>query len=335
MSDDFDPRLGWLDIPEEVARIKEYFESQGLETNPEKVMIVGAAGDEIPLNGFGAGKSVFLFDAERRINGGKDYPADNQARGICTSLGEHRAVQDTINNEIDLHQISEVRQIASEVIYGGARQNSGHGRSAQASPWGTPPRQVRGDGAVVSWGAFYLHDVGCLARGVYGPYDLSKPNEKLAIQFGNTGVPKELMDASAARKITAVHFIKSTSSLSDCVAAKKGVAIGCNTIWGPTRGAEGVCQPNRRGGHCQCIRGAFIAKNGARRFVWQQSWSDDYPNGPNTFETQEGIIITLPPGGYVVSEQQTADALGEGECLAFGPPKVLWRPDKVDVGSLM
>jgi hypothetical protein len=318
--DDFTP--GWEYNAEVIAAAVEYFESAG----------VSLAAPE-PLDGFGEGKSIFLWEAEQACLG-HTLDADNQARGTCVSRGTHGAIQDTIFSAVDAGQlISDTPVIDFATIYGGARVQI-NGRMGRASPWGTPADKVQGDGAFGGDAARFVHEYGIVPRGPYGTIDLTAAREDLAILWGNQGVPQSLLTVAKLNPLIACHKPTTTKGIRDCLAAKKGVAICCNTIWGPVRDNEGGCQPTRKGGHCQRIRAVYIDIHGHLRFVWGQSWAD-YPKGPNVIYLLDGTTRTLPMGCYAVSEQQTADALGQGEAWSFGIPKQAWRKDKVDVGDQM
>lgn len=278
------------------------------------------------LQGYGVGRSVFLWEAEEHPKiWGRTLPADSQRSGTCVSRGTYRACQDSLYwSMIFGDGIGKPVTLAYESIYGGSRINVGKGRLGS------------GDGSYGAWAAQYVHDFGLLPRGQYGSIDLTKSNEELSVTWGTPrhGVPASILAESAAYKAAACFRCTTTADIRDSIAAGYGVAFCSNVLWqvpdgqSTRRNEDGMCRPVSTGGHCEAIRGVFVDAKGRTCFVRQQSWGD-YPRGGGRLKLADGREVELPMGCYGAFEGDVADALKDGEAWSFAPPENLWGRDEI------
>lgn len=259
---------------------------------------------------------VYLQDAEERLFG-RHLPAENQARGTCTSRGTFRACQDAWYWSLSQRgEIGRPVRLAFEPIYAGSRVQIGRGRLG------------RGDGSVGAWAAQFVHDYGLLERGRYGSIDLTEPREDLSVEWGlpGAGVPAELLNASRSHLVGACHFCPTVEAIADAVAAGFAVAYCSNLLWSD-RDANGMARPDATGGHCEEVCGVFTGLHGDLCFVRQQSWGAR-SNGPDSLRYAGGTK-KLRQGSYGAYADDLARGLrGGGEAWSFGAIHG-WRPDAV------
>lgn len=288
--------------------------------------VVSFAAGQSSLKGFGVGKNVFLWRAELELLG-KHPGTCFQRRGTCVARGTFRACQDSYYHAICYgDMLGDYVDLAFEPIYGGSRVNIGKGSLGYADSRGN------GDGAFGCNAAQWVHDFGLLQRGDYGSIDLSSDREDLAVAWGqpNAGVPRELIDASAAYLVD-VHRADTVEDIRDGIAAGYGCAFCSQTLWqdpnagsNNRRDADGMCRPVGSGGHCIAFRGVFKDHRGRLCFVHQQSWGNECPSGPNRVRTDDGQEIDLPPGCCGVFADDVERPLRSGEAWLFRPRRG-WR----------
>ncbi len=280
-------------------------------------------GDAQPnLAGFGAGKSYLHQDAEVR-HFGKTLPSWMQKRGSCTEQGTGRALQHATFSAIGTTQLGLPVEWSSEMLYGVARVQLGKGQFGQADPWGSS--RGNGDGCSGALVAQAAHDYGWLPRGVHGSFDLSKPREDLAIAWGNTGTPDELLSQSKQYRARACMQAKTVENVRDALAARFGAA-GCGTYATEgMRDKNGYLVPQNisPGGHCEEISGVFIDMHGDLMFVIQQSWGDRGPQGGGNWELQDGREVVPADGAAAVHVEAIENYLKYGEIWLLAPPENL------------
>ena len=235
----------------------------------------------------------------------KSLPADYQERGTCVSRGTYRACQDSYYHQLaNGLLLGRPARLAFEPIYGGSRVDIGGGQLG------------RGDGSVGAWAAEFVSKYGLLERAQFGSWDLSSPNEDLAINWGQPGrgVPDQLLEVATLHQVIC-HRVTDCAELADCIAAGYFAAYCSDLIWGQ-RDRNGMARPQSHAGHCEEVCGVFLTPSGATAFVRQQSWGPQ-PYGPRELATQAGPI-TLREGSYGAYGSDLQRGLDEGgECWCF------------------
>lgn len=317
------PLLGWEYQPAEIEASKCEMEAQGL--------VVGFSDAQPALKGYGAGKNRYLFEAEAKLFG-KDRGAFSQARGTCVSQSTGRAIQDTLYTAIvDGRVLSEPVSIAIEVIYAGSRIQIGRGRLGN------------GDGAIGAQAAQFNHDYGLLARGVYGRYDLSKPNENYSVSWGKpgVGVPQELIQECRKHIGINTHSVDDMDDLRDAIAAGYAGCFCCGSLWqhpysssANKRDSKGFCRIIDKGGHAEAIVGVF--NSGSLSFIRRNSWGS-MPGGPDTITDSDGRQVKLPEGAYAVDADEMAKAMrAGGECWVYQiEESATWQPESLSAGDFL
>jgi hypothetical protein len=286
------------------------------------------------LKGFGDGKSVFAGDSELKLFG-KQLPPWLQTRGTCVSMGVGRALQDAAWYAIAFgDSIGKPVELSSETIYGGARVTIGKGSLGKASPWGTPARQIHGDGAIPDHAALFVYRHGLLERGVYGSVDLSHFREELSILWGNNGVPATLLQESATHKAEACFRAMSVEDVRDGIAAGYFGARSAPKKTEGVRDADGMVTPRECGGHCQELSGVYVDRHGDLCFEETQSWGTMGPHGGGTYKLKDGREVTPRPGAGGIRADDVRGYLRAGPIWLFAPPVTLWHASEVRASDL-
>lgn len=268
------------------------------------------------LDGFGANKSVFLWDAESLLHG-KPLPSWVQHRGTCVGQAVGRAIQDAYWNAIAFGQlIGEALYLCWEHIYAGSRQDIRKHR------WGGE------DGAYPIDAMKLIREHGLIPRGMYGTIDLTNPREDLAVRWGEDGhgVPRQILDEAAKYPARAVYRCTSPEAVRDALAARYGVFRAAPRATGIHRDADGMARVVKSGGHAQCLRGVFVDWKGRTCFVEQQSWPQGArPEGGGPLRLNDGRRVDLPEGAAGIHWDEVANYCEIGEVWAIAPPKSPWR----------
>jgi hypothetical protein len=303
---------GWIADSAAVTAAARHLESQG-----QLVMAADARPDlvghwpRLVQRGITA---VLPYASEAAVLGAFQ-PANRQRRGTCVGQAIERALRDGLL--YDIHRGGEIARpaaIAFELIYAGARTIVRRGQLGS------------GDGAVVADAAVFVHDYGTIARGVYGPYDLTQPREDLAVAWGapRAVIPPELLAAAQAHKCRA-FLCPDFERACDCLAAGYCLAIGTNRIHGAHRDADGCCQYSGPGAHCTELCGVFLARSwdGDPHTIYdhtglvdQQSWGD-YPTGPAILKYFGGEAALRQGAFGVLAAEGRAMFRASGDTWAF------------------
>lgn len=274
---------GYVHNPKEIERIA--------LMQPNPLLLCTALG----IAGAGKGKEVFLFEIERKLTG-KVRPPHNQTIGDCVSHGTTGGAEDLEFVQMAQDPTLRFAWLASEVTYGLARIQIGHGGCGY------------GDGAVVAWGLQSGKDFGFLERGKYDGYDLSVYNGQTAKKFGRPGAgcPPELADLAKHNPIKAMSVIEGPDFYTqgiDVIASGGVLVTGSNQLYSNTRDERGFCRRGGRGGHCTHYNG-FADTGSQPGIVYVQSWGLDVPtNGAQQVTLGSGAVVTLPPGHFFITPE--------------------------------
>lgn len=240
----------------------------------------------------GAGRDFFLFDIEAQLTGSVRDP-HAQALGDCVSHGFTGAAEDLQFVQMVMSPGFEFKWLSSEFIYGAARVQIGKGQCGY------------GDGAVVSWAFQAGQQLGLVARGPYGSYDLTQYSAALAKKWGTPGVgaPPELVAEAKSHLVLKAALLQGShlyEQACDVIYNGGAVVTGSNQLFSSTRDAQGFCRPSGRGGHCTYYRG--FTRSGKRPGIaYQQSWGSQIPtNGPQAVTLGSGRQVTLPAGCFFI-----------------------------------
>lgn len=291
---------GWTPDPAEVDRIL------GMLDTPH------ISGDH-PISGTWDGKSSHWLWRAEEVVVGRLLPSWQQTRGTCVSKGFGRGAQDQFLCDIAQRREAEEwpanGEVATEPIYAGSRVEVGGGR-------------ISGDGSVGAWAAKFVRDWGVLLRGVYGQWDLSRPDDALAARWGapRAGVPDEIERLSREHPVQDTSQVTTADRAADLLASYYSVAVCSNRGFTMRRDSRGFCQPSGSWSHCMLLRAIVVVKGGDRAFAIQNSWGD-YLGGTKEVETDTNGVITLPEGCFLARWEVVDSMLRQGDSFAIAGVK--------------
>lgn len=264
--------------------------------------------------------AILLFREETKAFG-KPMPPNSQRAGTCVSMGTDRAIQLALSFDFIHRGLATVPvDICFEPIYAGCRVIIGKG-------------SIRGDGAVGAWAAEWVEQYGVVRRGEYGPWDLTKPNESLAVANADKGdrIPKEIIEAGKQHPVRTLHVKNDYDEVADCIASGKGIARCHSQLYG-SRDANGMSKPSKAGNHCECLGGIFVMPNGKDGVLEHQSWGENNPSGPKALKVKPGYgaedgVIEIPSNCYGITMDEYIRAMkarSSSDAWAFqvGPESV-------------
>jgi hypothetical protein len=208
----------------------------------------------------------------------------NQTAGVCVSKGWSWAV-----DGVKCVQIAQGRRelfptqpgggpalCASEVIYAGSRVEIGGGK-------------IWGDGSVGAWAAQYVSQYGTLIRGVYGQWDLTHEDDRIATSWGRRGqgVPDALEPLVKEHPIKTASLVQSYEEARDAIVNGYPVTV-CSTVgFRMQRDSDGFAAAGPTWPHCM----VFVAVDDAFRrpgLLCQNSWGPNWISGPKRHDQPEG-----------------------------------------------
>lgn len=204
----------------------------------------------------GLGKKRYLWEFQRKVMG-KDF-TELQTEGTCASKAPQRAIVLLGCVRIALNGMNELPPLvpSSEVIYALGRIEIGRGKLGRDNG-------RSGGGLVLSWGLQALMKWGVLPRGHYGSIDLTKPDDRLAVAWGQPGVgcPDSLEAIALSTHMPIKAFAPIRSWEEGCTAMYNGepIMFGSNDLPNPNRAtrrdANGFYVCDARGGHARIYSG--------------------------------------------------------------------------------
>ncbi|WP_437187839.1 hypothetical protein SH668x_001250 [Planctomicrobium sp. SH668] len=275
------------------------------------------ADDGLPLRGFAKRQvdrgvtGVFPFRSEKRIRG-KHQPSWWQRRGTCAAQGPGRMAQDAWYNElVNRGAVGRPVEIAYEATYGLGRVQIGKGQLGRAHPGNCQCGRCPGDGLVVAWAIAAMVKYGLTPRGVHGRYDLSKPAEHYAIDWGQPGVgtPPEVIAAGANIRVRAFRCL-SGDDVADCAAAGFLMSHGYSSTY-TDMNASGIAKLTRPSNHATEDGGFAVTPAGEWLIGGQQSWGPHGPKGA-THLKYKGGIEELRPGSCFFPLEDADRAIRNG-----------------------
>jgi len=247
---------------------------------------------------------VFPHLAEKKLFG-RLLAAFHQRRGTCVGQGTTRAIQDSLFYQIaNRGMVSDVVELVVAYIYAGSRVQIGGGR-------------ISGDGSIGAWAAKFASLYGILARREYDRYDLSKPREDLAVNWGapGRGVPSELLEIGKQIDVRA-YRCTTQDDIVDAAWAGFGLAFCGNRTYG-SKNKHGISRLSQSANHCTEAVGACIGTSGGILIGGQQSWGQNSPSGTNTLTYKGGQVELRAGMCFVPVEDYWNQVRNSGEMWAF------------------
>ena len=282
---------GWVNDPPEVEAI--------VAQQPFKTFSDTEAGQFMVASDLP--KSVYLWDAAKKVLGKLLPPRSQGEVGSCVAFGCCRAVEYTMLSEIAAGEAEEFRDLCTEVNYAGGRVEVGKGRLG------------RGDGSIGAWSAEFVKRWGSIDRAVYGTYDLTKYSEDRCRAWGKSGVPDDLEPEVKKYPITTITLVTTPTEAKKALAAGYGISVASDQGFSYTRNSNGICAPRGSWAHQMCICG-YTEIDGKTYFRIDNSWGANTHTGP----TGPG---SPGPEGFYAAENVVAGMLSQKDSFAYAGMK--------------
>ncbi len=256
--------MGWMEAPKEVDRV------MGLLPHP----VFGITAR--PLQDSGKGKVALLYEAVRKVVG-RDL-IHSQTIGDCVSHGFSSAIDTLACCQIAAGLRERFPgENATEVLYAGSRVEIGRGGCG------------RGDGSIGAWAARAVTEYGTLARGKYGPIDLTTYSGDRARKWGmpNQGIPDELESILREHPVRTTSMVTSYEEARDALANGYPVPVCSNAGFASTRDKDGFARRSGSWAHCMAFLGVDDA-SGRPGLLCQNSWGADWISGPKRHDQPDG-----------------------------------------------
>jgi hypothetical protein len=285
------PAFGWVRDDVAVEQVSQTLRFKVFADTP-------AGQDNKPLP-----PAVYLWEAYRKIDP-NGPPSKNQGQvGSCVSFGTNNAILRTMACDIVINgRAFELKDIAEEVTYAGARVQIGGGR-------------IRGDGAVGAWAAKFVlpENGGIVSREKHGAYDLTTYSESRARSWGNSGVPADLMPVAKEHPVAEITQVKSWEEAKKALSQGYGIAVCSDQGFSMQRDARGVAAPRGTWAHCMCLDGYHT--DGGREYGHiENSWGPKAHTGPVGWGNP-------PPSGFWADSATIDRMLKQGDSWAFSGVK--------------
>lgn len=251
--------FGWNHDPEAVKRVVEKLRFKHFGETP-------AYKQQEPLP-----KEVFMWQAYQKLFDGKLPPSKRQGSiGSCVSFGTANAVCRTMAVAIAFAGAPyDYKDLAEEVIYGGARQ-----QICKQGPGG--------EGTNGSCAAKFVQQYGVAPRENIGGYDLSTYSVATCRSFGNKGVPKSIIDAIKDNKVKDITQIKTWQEAKVCLSSGWGIAVCSGVGFNGKRDANGIKKASGNWAHCMCLDGYCTIDGKEYGHIENSSGDEEGPVGPGS-----------------------------------------------------
>ncbi len=281
--------MGWIDSPSDTEAVRKSL------PEGEKSFGETPAGKAV----LGIEQDVVLSEVVKKCRGAFLPARDQGNLGCCVSFGTATAIEYLLYNQIARGDRLKFRDLCNEVLYGGSRVQIGG-------------NHIRGDGSVTAWAGQFVHNWGIVGRDVYGERDLTKYDVSRCRQWGDSGVPQDILAVAKNSPVKGITFANSADEVAKSLRQQYTLAIGSKVGFGNsgpyTRDADGFLLENGKWGHCQAIIGV---KGGARPgFLIMNSWGPNWVGGPKG-------QFDIPPGSYWIDWKTMDKMTKEGDCIVF------------------
>lgn len=227
-------------------------------------------------------KTVLLYQYVQQLLG--EFPVQVQETGDCCAFGSAHCLDTLKAVEILLRGDFEewVGLTCTEHIYGGSRCIPELGNNI-----------YRGQqGSNVVWCAQLFRTYGSIVRGKYDKYDLTKYNVNTAINWGNNGVPKVVLEAGKDRTVNTITRITSDEEVIFSLVNGYPIIVAGNAAFKTIRDKNGFSDvnPNDSWPHCQAALGIRFDLHPDGDVLVQNSWPKGWNSG--------GSSLNQPWGSY-------------------------------------
>lgn len=272
--------------------------SFGWRCNPDAVEQVVATlpfqrlGVDAPsIKGTGAGKTVLLSDAAKKLLG-HHLPAQQQPRGTCVSRGYSRAVDYLQIAQIVIQGLAQEYKFASHAFIYGCGAEVGHDQNYQ-------------DGLVGAWAAKAVTQFGVCTNEECGDRDAGY--DDLAVEWKARGVPQKYKDLGKDNLVRTVSLVTTPEQARDAICNAYPVSCCSGQGFTMKRDSNGRCTPQGLWSHCM-MWSAY--RDDRRQFLVEQSWGQNTPSGPTG-------DLDIPDNAFWIDWDVAASMLREQDSFAL------------------
>ena len=250
---------------------------------------------------------VYLGEAARAAIGGLPEEIDQGNIGTCVGCSmvwtaEIGETADMVAAKQAGKPVPAFKPLSVASMYGGARVEIGNKKYRM---------NLRGDGAVGAHMQEYLKDYGLAPAGKYGNLDVPRYSISQARDWGNKGVPADVLAEAKKNPVQMVVPCKTTDELADAIRKGFPAQICSSVAYVMGRNSDGICELNPRDSwaHALACDGVMMLR-GERLFHIQNSWGIRAHTGPLGWGNPS-------PGGFWARDKAVAVMLREKSCYAF------------------
>ncbi len=156
---------------------------------------------------------------------------------------------------------------------------------------------------------------GLLLRKTYGSHNLTTYSESKSRQWGNSGCPDELEPIAKQFPVKMPALCKTASEAWVGLGSAYLLPICSNVGFQGSPLKDGFCEPRGNWNHCMCVRGRVIAKKkgvNVKAYAIQNSWGA-YIQGDPHFTDENGKVVQLPEGCFLIEENVLQNILNQGD----------------------
>lgn len=215
------------------------------------------------LSGTGAGKTVLLYEACRKVMG-RDHDPGPQKIGDCVSWGWSGCVDILACLEAlrdGLEEFSWELRTCTEAMYALSRVEFGNFDGSYE------------DGSVGAWASEAASKGGTLSRKRLGEYDPQRAKE-----WGAKGLPNDLEPEARQHLVKTVSMVTSFEQARDAIANGYPVAVCSGVGFNGKRDSAGFIR--RRGGWNHCMKFIGSDDQGRPGLLNANSWGNDHADEP-------------------------------------------------------
>jgi hypothetical protein len=209
--------------------------------------------------------SVLLYRALYEAKPG--WTVGKQGIGDCVSWGWSHGADVLLAVEQKLGTSGAWKQAATEAVYGGSRTI---GMDRSTGGWS--------DGSYGGAAAKYVTKAGILFRQPYPGVDLSEYSAQRAKQWGNFGVPADLLPLAKEHPIKTVALVSTFEEAATAIKNGYPVPVCSGQGFSSTRDSDGFARPQGSWSHCMVL----IGVRGGNRpgLLCLNSWGPNWISGP-------------------------------------------------------
>lgn len=181
------------------------------------------------------------------------------------------------------------------------------------------------DGSTGDWSTDALKKYGSLHSLVYGQHDLTNTKPTDGRAWARSGVPSALLTAAGDHKALACALVKTTEEAKAALQNGYAIIICAQASYPSSRDSQGFSKLNgRRWAHCMAVSAYRGPQSGKEGFLIQNSWGNNWNNGPIYPEDMPHGSFWVTPSDLMVHLRQN-DSYAIAGYEGFKLRKIQWE----------